>query len=642
MDAIRKSILLIHEIGLPSLAAYANYSLHKKLGLYRSTRLTSSKLFSTKIDQTKIKPDPILNFDPHSETQSTIFGSPDELLEGSFHPFGGIISRFDLKLPQPIKEWTAYTDFLDGRDIKEIWEPARFTWALALAKEFTQTGKDQFIECFWQYFEEFQANNPCYYGPNWTSAQEVALRAINWLLLFPVLKTSTATTSERLDSLVQALWQHLLRLPITIDYAKSQNNNHLLSESLGLFMLGSFFSPQSRFAQKWKIRGSSLFEKTLVAQIAPDGTYCQHSANYHRMLLHLALIYQAARKQNGNTLSSEITLRLAKAARWLQSHFDPFSGQVSNLGHNDGTLLLPFGSRDYSDYRPALQAASLAFIGSSAIPPGDWDELPQLLGLGVKKVEAEKPTFPSTSSLRIGDESLWASLRAANFNERPGHADQLHVEIWWDSINIARDAGTYSYNNPPPWQNALMTTRVHNTVTVDNLDQMYRAGKFLWLKKTQAAIIPVNKKDAISAFHNGYKAQGVKHLRTVYPPGEREILVKDEVQFTNHAKSHLISLHWLLPDWQWQWEDGIFTFQNENRVVKLRIYCLTVDNIPLPIEDVSVIRAGIPLIGTHEDKIMGWTSPTYDFKVPALSLSLGWHSSRSITINSTWQFRKDN
>jgi hypothetical protein len=640
LDALRKTILLLHEIGLPSLAAYASYTLAKRLGNYKSARLTRSKLFSTKIDRTKILPVTILNFDPQSETQSSVFGSASELLTGFYHAFGGEVSNLDLSLPQPLKEWTAYADSINGRDIKEIWEPARFTWALALAKEFAQTGKDQNIECFWQYFEEFQANNPCYFGPNWVSAQEVALRAINWLLIFPVLETSSTSTPERLDKLVQALWQHLLRLPITNDYAKSQNNNHLLSESLGLFLLGSFFSPQSRFAKKWEDRGSSLYEKTLLVQIAPDGTYCQHSTNYHRMLLHLTLIYQAFQQKNAKKLPAEINLRLAQATRWLQSHFDPVSGQVSNLGHNDGTLLLPFGCWDYNDYRPTLQAASLAFTGKPALVPGEWDELSHQLEMDGQKGTSDTLVSHSLNSMRIGDDSLWASLRAVCFDERPGHADQLHVELWWEGINISQDAGTYSYNTPPPWQNALMSTRVHNTVTIDNLDQMYRAGKFLWLKKAQATVISLENKNAISAFHDGYKDLGIRHQRTLSQPRELEISVKDELHFESHAKTHLVSQHWLLPDWPWQWENGIFTIQKENRTVELSISSKTLNDIPLPTEDVCVIRAGIQLIGAKQDEIMGWISPTYGIKQPALSLTLTWKTGKSIAINTAWHFRK--
>ena len=40
--------------------------------------------------------------------------------------------------------------------------------------------------------------------------------------------------------------------------------------------------------------------------------------------------------------------------------------------------------------------------------------------------------------------------------------------------NVALDAGTYSYNAPQPWANPLAQTAYHNTVTVDDLDQMER------------------------------------------------------------------------------------------------------------------------------------------------------------------------
>lgn len=637
MNALRKTYFLIREIGLPSLASYASYSLHKKLGFYNSARLTSSRLFSTKIDPVRTLSLPILNFDPHSEARSTVFGSAEEILHGVFHPFGGDTAPLDLSVPKPLKEWSAYSDSINGRDIKEVWEPARFTWALTLVEAFVRTREDRYIECFWKYFEEFQSSNPCYFGPNWMSAQEVALRAINWLLIFPVLKTSSASSPALIDALVQSLWQHLLRLPPTIDYAKAQNNNHLLSESLGLFLLGSFFAPQSRYAEKWKTRGSSLFEKTLLAQIAPDGTYCQQSSNYHRMMLHLALIYKTAQDQSGHPLPQEITRRLAQAVFWLQAQFDPISGRATNLGHNDGTLLLPFGCREYSDYRPTLQAASLAFSGNQTLPIGNWDELPNLLGFSAKKIINQ----PLPSLLRIGNESLWASLRAVHFNERPGHADQLHTEIWWEGINIACDAGTYSYNDPPPWQNALMSTRVHNTVTVDDLDQMFRAGKFLWLKKARTTTMPVVNKNGLSAFHDGYKELGVRHQRTITHPNGQVFLVKDEALITVHAGSRLITLHWLLPDWLWQWEDGILTIHQENREVEVSITCQTLDNVALPIEDIRIIRAGVTLLGSRQDQVMGWISPTYNVKLPALSVSISWYSEKSIEIFSTWRFSKE-
>ena len=86
------------------------------------------------------------------------------------------------------------------------------------------------------------------------------------------------------------------------------------------------------------------------------------------MLLHLALVYQRVTTQAGITVSELIKERLAAATGWLAGHMDHSSGHAVNLGHNDGTNLLPIGSVDYADYRPTLQAASFAFLGSRWSP----------------------------------------------------------------------------------------------------------------------------------------------------------------------------------------------------------------------------------------------------------------------------------
>ncbi len=80
----------------------------------------------------------------------------------------------------------------------------------------------------------------------------------------------------------------------------------------------------------------------------------------------------------------------------------------------------------------------------------------------------------------------WGSVRAVKYQDRPAQADQLHVELWWQGINIACDPGTYRYTAPPPWNNGLARTGVHNTVMVDGQEQMIRAGRFLWLDWAQA------------------------------------------------------------------------------------------------------------------------------------------------------------
>src|SRR5262249_52646349 len=90
--------------------------------------------------------------------------------------------------------------------------------------------------------------------------------------------------------------------------------------------------------------------------------------------------------------------------------------------------------------------------------------------------------FPQGGTYVLGDWPRRAFFRCVDYLDRPGHADQLHLDLWWDGVNLACDAGTYLYNGLPPWNNSLAFTRVHNTVTLDGQDQMTRASRFLWVR----------------------------------------------------------------------------------------------------------------------------------------------------------------
>ena len=639
MDLIRKTPLLLREIGLPSLAAYADYAFRKKLGLFRSSSITRKKDFSAHFSIDDLTLLELVNLKGISSLPSTPLGSADEIAAGLFKPFCGHQAKLEFALTQSQQDWTTYSDLVDGFDIKKIWEPARFCWSLILAQSYVSTKNESYIQAFWRCFEEFNNSNPPYLGPNWVSAQEVALRAINWLLILPVLKSAACSTKANLDALVTSLWQHFLRLPPTVAYAKSQNNNHLLSESLGLFLLGNFFGTKSRLARKWQKDGESLFEQTLLAQIEADGTYCQHSTNYHRMMLHLSLTFTNVQKAKGKSLPGPVMQRLQSATIWLNDQLDIQSGRVPNLGHNDGTLLLPFGCQDYNDYRPTLQAASLAFLDCRALPAGPWDELAYILNLQPSNEFEKKVVITSPASRRLGNENLWASLRAVHFNGRPAHADQLHTEIWWQGVNIAQDAGTYAYNDAPPWQNPLMATRVHNTISVNFMDQMQRAGKFLWLDRAQAALVGTPINGTISASHDSYRTQGIRHSRSISFQGDSEISIEDLLDFKHSTPTQLVCLHWLLPDWAWNQEDNVFTIQHKNQKVVLTVACrIGAALLPLLPDDIALIRAGQSLLGNTRDEVMGWVSPTYGVRIPALAYTTSWRSSQSLVITTTWHF----
>jgi hypothetical protein len=651
---LKTAIQAARQLGLVQVASYASYQAGLRSGLYRLLTPTTVKAQGGPIrspfglpdvnrlrDVWKSQPDGPP--DPSTE----LITEADEIAAGSMRLFGETLAPLALKPPDASMHWTDY----EGKparwgveDLKYIWEPARFGWVYPLGRAYLLTGSEIYPATFWQHLEIFISENPPNRGLNWASAQEVALRLLALLFALGVFERSPETTPERVTKLAAAVEVHARRIPATLQYARAQNNNHLVSEALGLFA-AAYALPEYRTAKSWHQIGRYWFNQALQGQIAADGTYTQHSMNYHRLMLHAALQAQLF----GMDFAPETKERLASAARWLLAQVDPISGRAPNLGSNDGAHILPLAAGGFSDYRPVAQAASRAFLGEPAFSPGPWDELGLWLGQELEPVRQMQP-FPSSPAVqRLGDAGSWASLRCARFDGRPSHADQLHVELWWRGENLALDAGTYRYTASQPWDNALARTIVHNTVEIDEQDQMRRAGRFLWLDWAQAEVItpsPDAEGKVLSAQHDGYARLGVLHRRTLEHSGSGHWKITDHLlpapgreRSVNGDMLHAFRLHWLLPDWPWSLDGSTLTLSpTGGGQARLSIYPLTPVGNPAWVGEPCLVRAGESLAGAELPlPILGWHAPTYGKKLPALSFYLPGRVRLPFILVSEWR-----
>lgn len=641
MNRLQRAYLLLVELGPGQLLDYARYRAQLSSGrIQKLTPLNASTQAPIAPDITDLQ---LFRAMPATDPEFTaqILKQADEIVAGRYAAFGGELVPLSFELPEKdLQHWSVYGDTLAGQDIKTIWEPARFGWALPLCQAYLLTQDEKYPRCFWHNFAQFTAHNPVNAGPNWASGQEVALRLIPWLAAAQVFAQSPESTAEHKQQLFQSLWQHACRIPVTLAYARSQNNNHYLSEALGLMLAGYVFhgTPQGK---SWLHKGFNAFEEGICTQVEKDGTYSQHSNNYHRMMLHLSLLFLRLCTLSDFQPSPIVLQRLAQATRWLIAQYDMVSGQVPNLGHNDGSNLLPLGNNEYVDYRPALQAASLAFLGNKFLSAGPWDELARWLELPEKPSSLSLGAETNPAIRKIGEGNTWGTLRSVRFHSRPAHADLLHVDLWWQGENIACDAGTYAYNLPQPWQNALAKTRVHNTVCVAGQDQMIWAGKFLWLQRAEAQAFPPRPNEETAILYCNLPTAYTQVRRLKYLPGTG-FEVFDTLELTKTSKQPVpVTLQWLLPDWPWQWQGEILHLQYHNRVITLSLSATEIQGQnPIHPFSVSLIRAGEALVGTDHDPLRGWVSPTYLKKIPALSLALTFEAKKTVELRSLWTLSK--
>jgi len=654
MNPLRRLTLAlkaVSQLGLEQTGLYALY----KFGLWSGHYRRSEQLGSPG-DGLPLQPIFPL---PDREALQTVLGpqgrvallaEADGIAAGTVRLFGGEPAALDLTLPGKLEHWTAYETWpqlltafpIPFADIKFLWEPARFGWAFPLGRAFHLTGDERYAEAFWRQFESFSQANPPGRGPHWMSGQEVALRLLAFAWADAVFAAAKASTAERRRRLSAAVAAHARRIPPTLVYARSQHNNHLLSEAAGLLTAGLALRELPE-AARWRALGWRWLNQAFQTQIDGYGEYAQHSTNYHRLMLHLALWTDALVRAQDLRWPRPTLEALGRATHWLLALMDAGSGRVPNLGANDGADILPLAACPFADYRPVLHAAGRAFLDYD-LPEGPWDEL--ALWLGVRAGGPRHVALPRYVGDQLYGRQSWAALRTAQFNSRPSHADQLHLDLWWRGLNVACDAGTYLYNAPPPWANSLTTTLVHNTVSVDGRDQFTRAGRFLyldWYNAYRKASLSDDPSVVQSVRGRAWNfRQGYRHARTVTVHADDRWRVEDEVLPLRWIGTVLLGqpmsvrLHWLLPDWPWRLEragEGL-ALELDSPHGPLR---LTIGGTrPLTF---SLARAGELLTGTDQVPAWrGWSSPTYGVKQPALSLAVELHSANEVQFTSEFTF----
>ncbi len=564
-----------------------------------------------------------------------------KILSGRFFPFSKDTEDFLLLKPQnPELHWTKIHP-AEKDDIKQIWEPARFSWMYSLVRAWMVSKNPVYQDYFWKQIHVFYDQNPVYFGENWLSAQESAMRIITLSFCAGFFLQLTLGDDKNLKILKRIIYEHACRIPPTLCYARAQNNNHWLSDAAGLMTAACVLS-EARQSDQWFNLGWKEFQKALQHQILPDGMFIQYSTNYHRLMLALVLWVNQLLALKKIDWPVVLKQKIIRSILWLSNHIDFISGCACNIGHNDGSNLFPLGG-DYQDFRPVLQALSKLFLGKTIFSPGPYDELrcwfvDQPLSAASAENSGKTQSYLNETVLRIGNDHDWALMQVSGFLSRPAHDDQLNIHIFRNGNYLALDAGTYRYNSLPPWNNGLKTAFVHNSLLINQIEPMSDAGKFLWLDWDQARIL--RKSDlSVEAEHFAYKKIGLKHTRIL----ERDEgwTVTDQVLPINSPTiiEYNFRLHWLLKDLDFKIQEGDYGWD-----MITQEFIISVRSAASPMK-IFVIRAGVilhasgvPLDNESIQAISGWFSKTYDERIPALSLVITTRSKAPFTIQTKWRF----
>lgn len=389
-----------------------------------------------------------------------------------------------VRVADPGRPWWQIGDFDTGvGDIKTVWEASRFDWVVHFALR-ARNGDGSALATLDHWLRDWVTHNPAYRGPNWKCGQEASIRVMH-LAVAALLLQHDARLSQ---ALVALLRQHMERIAPTVAYAIGQDNNHGTSEAAALLIGGSWLERAGvEHGASWHRAGRALLAERAARLVADDGSFSQHSVNYHRLLLDTLTLAEVWRRRCGlASLDPAVTDRAKRATHWLHAMTDEATGDAPNLGANDGANLLPLTASAYRDHRPSVQLAAAVWLQRDAYPaPGPWHAM--LSTLAIPPVPAPMDVRASAvfddggyAVLHRRAQSAMAVLRYPRYRFRPSHADALHVDLWVDHRNVLRDGGSFGYAAERQWQDYFTGMASHNTIQFDDREPMPRLGRFLW------------------------------------------------------------------------------------------------------------------------------------------------------------------
>lgn len=550
-------------------------------------------------------------------------------------PWSGVAAPMD-------KHWSRLGDSAHG-DIKLIWELSRFAWVFPLVRAHARTGEERYVAGFWELFEHWLQGNPPNQGPNWMCGQEAAIRLFAAVFARDSFAGSVESTPARegaFRNFVQATGERIFG---NLDYALSQSNNHGVSECVGL-LTASRWVRDSRVAARWRARALSALRDQLSVLVYSDGGFAQHSAIYHRVLLHDLVWAVSEFRRYGEGPPEWLEDAARRALGFLDGLMTESTGRVPLYGANDGANLLPLSDSEYLDFRPVVQSASVVLNGVRRLPEGPWDEAAGWLsgrdefrpmagagGLGMERVPGPDWHIRSDGgrvwhATEAGCLVWWSGgtrlfLRCpTRFRHRPSQADLLHVDVEWRGQQIAQDAGTYSYEEGDMLGAGFKSAACHNTVTVDGFEPMRKAGRFLYLPWPRGSAGWEESGRTFQASHDGYGGLGVSHVRSVRCPRPESFLVEDRV---SGSGIHRVRLHWLLADLPTEIE------LHSRRLV------LGSGSQRYAIRWEAPKDAQASLVRAEPGTARGWWSPHYRHAMPAQSLEILVTFSGTVTLR-TW------
>ena len=388
----------------------------------------------------------------------------------------------------------------EAGDIKFTWEKSRFSWLLTICRYDYHFDGDHSEYVFSQILDWIE-KNPLNCGPNYKCSQETSIRLQNWVFALVFYKYSDALTDERWNRIITSIYWQIHHIFNNINYSRiAVRNNHAITETLTLYLMGLLF-PEMPGAKKWERKGKRWFEQEISYQLEEDGTFIQDRMNYHRVVIQLLTYAIAIADAHRERYADVVYERAFLSLNFLFQCQEQSNGWLPNYGANDGALFFPLSTADFRDYRPQLDALHGLLTGEPLY--GGFLEDAKWVGHTVPAFRKRYPTikkqngivrFSKSGYFLIREPETLTFFRCGLFKNN-GSTDQLHLDIWCKGENVLIDGGSYLYNTQRAYSKYFNGTESHNTIMLDEYDQMLKGPRFMWFYPPKVKRVTIEEKE---------------------------------------------------------------------------------------------------------------------------------------------------
>jgi len=463
---------------------------------------------------------------------------------------------------------------------------------------------DKFVSIISDWIDKNYPGLTDYYKDCWNS-YAISIRLVNWILSYRII--GNHLPDDFRDKFLNSLYKQALFLENYLEY--DILGNHLIKNVKALLFLGTFV--RSSDADRWLNLGLKNLESQLEEQILDDGAHLELSPMYHCIVLEDLLdIYNLVKHNSLKYCQDYISINGGYFQKLLQSKINWMLHWLANIVDDNGRIPL----LNDSAYKIAPEFTDLC-------------EYAEQLGFPQPKISTDRNqasfALDSSGYYVMRDKSREKYLIVdcgkigPDYLPPHAHADTLNYELSLGNERIIVDSGIYEYTSGK-WRDFYRSTRAHNTVVVDGLNQSDVWGSFRAGHRAFPTEVKWIVKDDITFFeggHDGYLKQvGILHKRKIVFVDNDFWLIFDELDGIGmHIVEEYLHFH---PEIEVTCENAIIAQKSKRHILQI---------MPLGKPETQILQGEL-------EPIQGWYSPEFGKKEPNPVLLLRYEASLPVRI----------